>query len=90
MNKEVSKARDDINKVDALMFAIENTYLDYTVAPEEKKRYNRGAEVFYLLWDAIQQVSDDIESLEKIARKIRLQNEESSRTYHMCTLKKKD
>lgn len=90
MNKEVSKARDDINKVDALMFAIENTYLDYTVVPEERERYNRGAEVFYLLWDVIKQVSDDIEVLEKAARNVRLKREESNRTYRVCTLKKKE
>lgn len=90
MNKELSKVRDDINKIDALMFAIENTYLDYTVVPEERERYNRGADAFYLLWDAIKQVSDDIETLEKIARNSRLKRGESNRTYRVCTLKKKD
>lgn len=68
MNKNLNDAIFDIAKVDALMYAIEKAYLDFEAVPEERERMDRGANMFYALWDAIQKVADDLDRLSGDAR----------------------
>ena len=68
MNRNVERAQLDIAKVDALMRAIENTYLDLEVLPEEYERYKDGVSAFYALWDSIKKVDEDIDRVSKDAR----------------------
>lgn len=64
MNNNLNDAIVDIAKADALMYAIENTYLGaIDVEPEDKELYNRGVSAFYAVWDVIHKVSDDLERL---------------------------
>ena len=63
MNKNIERAVSDINKVEALMFAIENSCLDLEVIPQSKTKYEQGVGVFYALWDAIRKVETDLERL---------------------------
>ena len=42
MNKHLDKAIFNIGKVDALMYSIEQLYLDFEVMPEEQEKLNRG------------------------------------------------
>lgn len=63
MNANLIKAIDDLSKVDALMYAIENTFLDIEVIPEDFEKYDKGTSAFYALWDAIKKVSDDLDAL---------------------------
>lgn len=63
MNRHLDEAIFNIGKADALMHTIEQLYLDFEVQPEELERMNRGAYVFYALWDAIRKVADDLEML---------------------------
>lgn len=63
MNANIERAIADIDKVDALMYAIENACLDLEVMPESKKRYDRGVGAFYALWDAVHKVADDLDKL---------------------------
>ena len=46
MNKHLDKAIFNIGKVDALMYSIEQLYLDFEVMPEEQEKLNRGAYAF--------------------------------------------
>lgn len=63
MNANIEKAIFDIEKVNGLMYAIENSCLDLQVEPESQKQFNHGVGAFYALWDAINKVSEDIEKL---------------------------
>ncbi len=63
MNKNLDKAIFDIGKAEALMFAIEHSFLDLCCSPEEQEKYNRGTSAFYALWDAIKLVADDLDKL---------------------------
>lgn len=63
MNVNLEKAILDLDKVDALMYAIENSFLDLEVLPESKVKFDRGTSAFYALWDAIHKVSDDLDKL---------------------------
>lgn len=63
MNKNLEKAIYDIQKADALMFAIETAYLNIDVAPGELEKANRAANAFYALWDVIKTAADDLDRL---------------------------
>lgn len=63
MNSNIEKAIFDIEKVDAIMYAIENSCLDLEVMPDSKEKFNRGVGAFYALWDAIRAVAKDIDKL---------------------------
>ena len=63
MNQKLNKAVRDIEKVDALMYAIETSYLNIEFIPEEKEKVDRGVNAFYALWDAIKKVSEDLNAL---------------------------
>lgn len=63
MNKHLDKAIFNIGKVDALMYSIEQLYLDFEVMPEEQERQNRGVYVFYALWDGIREVAEELDLL---------------------------
>lgn len=64
MNLNLNKVIDDIAKVDAIMYAIETTYLEIDVVPEARKQHSRGVSTFYVLWDAIHQVEKDIDAMQ--------------------------
>ena len=63
MNAKMEKAATDIKKMDSLMYAIESSYLDEDVKGFDFKRYDRFVSSFYLLWDCINQVRDDIDEI---------------------------
>ncbi len=68
MNRNVERAQLDIEKVGAVMRAIENTYLDFEVSPDEVERFNDAVTSFYALWDLVHQVEQDIDRLAKDLR----------------------
>lgn len=68
MNRNVERAQLDIEKVDAIMKAIENTYLDLEVVPDEAEKYDSAVTAFYALWDLVGQVREDINRLTKDLR----------------------
>lgn len=68
MNRNVERAQLDIEKVDAVMKAIENTYLDFEVVPDETEKYDSAVTAFYALWDLVGQVREDINRLTKDLR----------------------
>ena len=57
MNRNLNEAIFDIAKVEAIMFAFENTYLELDVAPADRARADMATNAFYALWDAIRKVS---------------------------------
>lgn len=63
MNRNLNEAIFDIAKVEAIMFAFENTYLELDVAPADRARADMATDAFYALWDAIRKVSDDLDRL---------------------------
>ena len=68
MNKNVERAQLDIEKVEAVMKAIDNTYLDLNVVPDEAEKYDNAVTAFYALWDFLGQVREDINRLTKDLR----------------------
>lgn len=62
-NQNLNEAISDIAKVEALMFAFENTYLDLDVTPTDRERADMAVDAFYALWDAIRKVSEDLDRL---------------------------
>ena len=67
MNRNLNEAIFDIAKVEAIMFAFENTYLELDVAPADRARADMATDAFYAIWDAIRKVSDDLDRLLEIA-----------------------
>lgn len=63
MNKNLSKALFDIEKVTSIMYAIEAAYLTIEVEPEELERADKAVHAFYALWDCIKTVQDDLDKL---------------------------
>lgn len=63
MNKNLNKSLFDIEKVNAVMYAIEATYLGIEVVPEELEKADKAVHAFYALWDCIKQVQNDLEIL---------------------------
>ena len=55
MNRNLNEAIFDIAKVEAIMFAFENTYLELDVAPAARARADMATDAFYALWDAIRE-----------------------------------
>ena len=64
MNMNLMNAIDRAQKADSLMYAIETSYLNLDVVPEEQERMDRGASAFYLLWDIIKGIGDDLQKLQ--------------------------
>lgn len=62
VNKKLIDAKFDIEKADAIMYAIENTYLSVEVKPEDAERRDRGVYAFYALWDIIRKVSEELDA----------------------------
>lgn len=55
MNKYLDEAILDIAKVDAIMYAIDQTYMEDT---ESRRQY-----LFYAMWDAVQRVRENLDRL---------------------------
>ena len=64
MNRHLSRAIQQIEKVEALMYAYEKTYLDLEVEPEERAKADLAISTFYAIWDYIKEVAGDLELLE--------------------------
>ena len=70
MNRNLNEAIFDIAKVEAIMFAFENTYLELDVAPADRARADMATDAFYALWDAIRKVSDAIYAVNDVRRRV--------------------
>lgn len=64
MNKYLIKAFQDIEKADAIMYAIESAYLTAEGGKNDIQKANRAANAFYALWDIIKHVQNDLEEAE--------------------------
>lgn len=64
MNSNLEKARFDMKKVESLMIAYENTYLDIPAEDDCYEMADHAGYAFYAIWDAIRQVASDIEKLD--------------------------
>lgn len=65
MNAHLNKAIDDLGKVEAIMYAIENTYLSLDVVPKDRERAEKAESAFYALWDMIRSVKEDLTALDE-------------------------
>lgn len=65
MNRNLQAAIFDLAKVESLMFAIEETYLDRFVTEDNYEDLDRAAHAFYALWDEIKNVAKDLEKIEE-------------------------
>ena len=63
MVRKLEILKQDIAKVDALMYAIEVAYLDITPIPKDREKAERASDAFYLLWDAVNKVAAGIDEL---------------------------
>lgn len=61
MNKNLMKAQTELGKAEAMMHSIENLYMDFDLLPEERKKAERGACVFYAAWEAVRKATEYIE-----------------------------
>lgn len=61
MNKNLIDAQFELGKADAMMHSIENLYMDFDLLPEERKKAERGACVFYAAWEAVRKATEYIE-----------------------------
>ena len=64
MNSHLNEAIFDTEKVKAIMLSVENSYLDIEVEPHERKRADMAVAMFYVLQDAVDRLSVDLEKLE--------------------------
>lgn len=64
MNRHLNEAIFDTEKVKAIMLSVENSYLDIEVEPHERKRADMAVAMFYVLQDAVDRLSADLEKLE--------------------------
>jgi len=73
MGKNFEKAMFSMNKVESLMVAIENTYLDITPSKEDYEKACRAGFAFYALWDAIHELESDLDRMneEHIAAQVK-------------------
>lgn len=62
MNAKLQKTIFDMEKVKAMMFAVE-PYLTMDSIAEEHEMVDRGGYLFYALWDAINLVAEDLDRL---------------------------
>lgn len=88
MNRNLQKALFDIGKVDAVMYAIERTYID---APEDdQEARNRAAYAFYALWDSIKALSEDLDRLAADGQVVDAAYAVREARRQICTLKTDD
>ena len=64
MNSNLREAIENAGKADALMYAIEQSYLDFDIITEECELADRAVFAFYALWDSIKAVRDCLSRLE--------------------------
>lgn len=64
MNQHLNRAVQQIEKVEALMYAYERVYLDLEVEPEERAKADLAISTFYAIWDYVREVAADLELLE--------------------------
>lgn len=65
MNRNIEKAQFDLGKVNALMRAIEETYLDIEAVEEETEKMSQFELAFYALWDIIKLVEKDLNDAQR-------------------------
>lgn len=68
MNMNLIDAISNAEKIDALMYAIEHSFLDIEVAPSDANKANYAVNVFYSMWDIVKNLSANLEQLEKVER----------------------
>lgn len=56
MNRNLNEAIFDIAKVEAIMFAFENTYLELDVAPADRARADMATDAIYAVNDVRRRV----------------------------------
>ena len=88
MNRNLQKAIFDIGKVDAIMYAIEHTYIDDPDDDQEAK--NRAAYAFYALWDSIKALSEDLDRLAADGKVVDAVYAVKEARRQICTLKTDD
>lgn len=64
MNKNLNEAILNTEKVRAILYSVENSYLDIEVEPHERKRADMAVAMFYVLQDAVDKLSIDLAKLE--------------------------
>lgn len=90
MNMNLSEALSDVAKIDALMYAIERSFFDIGVDPEDLAKADRGMNVFYAMWDVVGSLSNNLEKLAGDERVVDALNAAKESRCANCTLKKKE
>jgi len=65
MSDKINKALFDIGKINGLMYAFENTYLDIRTIPEDNEKGANMEYAFYAITDAMKTLNEDLEDLER-------------------------
>lgn len=65
MNEKLTNAIFDCGKADALMLAIETTYIGSVLHDGDMRKRERAECAFYALWDSIHKVQADLDELAK-------------------------
>lgn len=63
MNNHLNEAIYGIEKVKALLFAIERTYIDVEVVPRDRELADKGIDAFYAVWDEVKLIEKELELL---------------------------
>lgn len=64
MNRNLNEAILSTEKVKAILYSVENSYLDIEVEPQERERADMAVAMFYVLKDAVDRLSVDLAKLE--------------------------
>lgn len=90
MNVNLSEALFDVAKIDDLMYAIERSFFDLDIAPEDLPKAERAMNVFYAMWDTVNSLSRNLEKLEGDEKVVDVIYAARETRCANCSLKKKE
>jgi hypothetical protein len=68
MNRHLNKAFFELEKIKSILYATETCYLDICADPEDSDRANKAVAMHYVLQDAVDRLSDELNKLEDDSR----------------------
>jgi len=78
----------EVGKVDALLYAFEQCYLDIEPGPDDFEKMEKGSYAFYAIWDAIQETKTLLNKLYGECMVVDAIEAASKTKCENCTLKK--
>ena len=68
MNRHLNNAGIEVEKIKAILHAIEECYLDLNVEPDDHERADMAVAMFYVLKDSTDRLFEELELLEGDSR----------------------